>query len=165
MNVDFFFQNLAILNNSKVLAGISMILMNLGSRHIASDLGVIHNNILSSEIFKKLIIFAMFFVATRDVITAFMLTLSYVLVVDGILHEKRKFCIVPKKYITYPNISLDSYSRAKTIISEYESQEKEKPIDVMEKQTPIETVYDVYMKNLSLFQTKLQPILAHTPIA
>ena len=118
-----FFSSLAFLNNSKVLAGISMILMNVGSRHIISDLGIIHNNVLSSEIFKKIIIFAMFFVATRDVVVAFLLTLSYIFVVDGILHENRRFCIVPKKYIAKNKITVDQYVKAKAIVLEYDKEQ------------------------------------------
>lgn len=143
-------ESILLLNNSKVLAGISMILMNFGSRHIISDLGIVHQNIMSSEIFKKVIIFAMFFVATRDVITAFMLTLSYIFVVDGILHEKRKFCIVPKKYITYPAITKEQYMRAQEIVSKYESTVAQEHIVVQEEE---KRVYDTYSQNMALFAT------------
>lgn len=114
---------LNIFNNSKILAGLCIILMNLGSRYIISDLGIIHNKILSSELFKKLIIFAIFFVATRDIMISFMLTISYILIIDGILHEKRKFCIIPKEYIkdVQMQISEQEYNKAKDIIVKYES--------------------------------------------
>lgn len=140
-------ESILYLNNSKILAGVSMILMNFGSRHIISDLGIVHQNIMSSEIFKKIIIFAMFFVATRDIVTAFMLTLSYIFVVDGILHEKRKFCIVPKKYITYPTISKEQYTRAKEIVEKYESVQQEQTV-VQEEE---KSVYDTYSQNMTLF--------------
>jgi hypothetical protein len=143
---DFFLSNIIYLNNSKILAGISIVLMNIGSRYIISDLGVIHNKILSSEIFKKIIIFAMFFVATRDILIAFMLSISYVVIIDGILHEKRKFCIVPKKYIEQEqkNISELEYKKAKDIINKFEQQNK----TIIHSENNLNT-FDIYKNNLN----------------
>lgn len=147
---------LDFLNNSKILAGLSIILMNLGSRYVISDLGIIHNKILSSELFKKLIIFAIFFVATRDIMISFMLTISYVLIIDGILHEKRKFCIIPKEYIkdVQIQISEQEYNKAKDIIIKYES--KKVTSETNPENQNISTIltnnnfniYDTYKKNL-----------------
>jgi hypothetical protein len=110
------------LNNSKVLAGISLILMNLGSKNIVADLGVVHNKILSHQIVKKIVIFAMFFVATRDVVIAFMLSVAYVVIFDGLLHEKRKTCIIPQRFIdnAYKQvITREDYLRALDVIKNY----------------------------------------------
>jgi hypothetical protein len=154
-------------NNSKILAGLCIILMNLGSRYVISDLGIIHNKILSSELFKKLIIFAIFFVATRDIMISFMLTISYVLIIDGILHEKRKFCIIPKEYIkdVQMQISEQEYNKAKDIILKYESKKvtsetnQENLINSVNSNSNISdisniltnnnlNIYDTYKKNL-----------------
>lgn len=153
---------LELLNNSKILAGLSIILMNLGSRYVISDLGIIHNKILSSELFKKLIIFAIFFVATRDIMISFMLTISYVLIIDGILHEKRKFCIIPKEYIKdiQQQISDQDYNKAKDIIIKYES----KQVTSENKQENINdklfindnlNIYETYKKNLLILNNAL----------
>lgn len=146
---DLFIQQLMSLNNSKVLAGVSIILMNVGSRFVISDLGIIHNKILASEGCKKIVIFAMFFVATRDVLIAFMLTIAYIIIVDGILHEKRKFCIIPKKYIdeTIASVTEQEYFKAKEIVTRYEKENK-KVID----ENNI-NVYDIYKNNLSIINT------------
>lgn len=120
----------AIVNNNKVLWGVSMLLLNFGSRYVIADLGKSHELILSNEISKKIIVFAMFFVATRDILTSFLLTLSYILIIDGILHEKRKFCILPTKMVNDAKqsasrlISPEEYSKAKHIIATYESSNK-----------------------------------------
>lgn len=90
-------ETLAILNNNKIVWGLTMLLLNMGAKHVMADLGKIHDSILANEIAKKIIIFSMFFVATRDIITAFVLTVLYVLIIDGIFHESRKFSIVETK--------------------------------------------------------------------
>ena len=85
------------LNGNKFVWGLSMLLLNFGAKYVVGDLGKIHEAILGHEITKKIIVFCLFFVATRDIITAFILSLIYVFVIDGLLHENRKFCIVPKQ--------------------------------------------------------------------
>ena len=114
------------LNGNKWVAGISMLLLNIGARYLHADLGKIHEMILSNEYVKKLIVFAMFFVATRDVITAFLLTLLYIFIIDGLLHESRKFCIIPKQYIPTQNeIKKEDYAKAQEIIKKYQESAKE----------------------------------------
>lgn len=97
----------AFLNNSKIMWGVTMILLNMGSKYIMADLGRAHEELLKQDYFKKLILFSMFFVATRDIITSFLLTVLYIIVVDGLLHENRNFSIVTDSphnpYETYMN--------------------------------------------------------------
>jgi hypothetical protein len=108
------------LNNSKIVAGLAMLMLNLGSRYVQSDLSKSHEVVLSNEYVKKVIVFSLFFVATRDLKIAFLLTIFYILIVDVILHDRRKFCLVPKKYTTR-NYTTEEYEKAKNIIKEYES--------------------------------------------
>ena len=88
--MDFF----TMLNGNKIVWGVSMLILNMGSRYIIGDLGKTHEILMKNEFFKKIILIAMFFVATRDIIVSFLLTVLYVIVVDGILHEKRNFAVL-----------------------------------------------------------------------
>jgi hypothetical protein len=138
---------IAYFNNSKILSGCCMILMNLGGRFIVGDLGIIHNKILATELFKKLVIFAIFFIATRDILTAFMLTISYILIIDGLLHEKRKFCIVPKEFIPEsPQVTEQDYNKAKDIIKSYEAQATKQTKTLKDNIN----IFDIYKNNLLL---------------
>lgn len=106
-----------------------MLLLNIGSRYVVADLGKSHDYILSNQVVKKLVVMSMFFVATRDILTSFLLTLSYILIVDGILHEKRAYCLLPKKVVHNVNmggnsVSADDYQRAKNIVTSYEQHNK-----------------------------------------
>lgn len=92
-------ENLAlVLNNNKIMWGVTMLLLNIGGKYIVADLGKFQEKMLANEYFKKVILFSLFFVATRDILIAFLLTVLYTLVVNGILNEKQKFSIVPNKY-------------------------------------------------------------------
>ena len=112
-----------MLNGNKIIWGVTMLLLNVGSRYVIADLGKIHESVLSNEYFKKLIIFSMFFVATRDILTSFLLSILYVILIDGIFHEKRKFCIIPARYIrAESNVSETQYLEAIKIIETYKKQ-------------------------------------------
>lgn len=117
-----------VLNQNKIMWGVSMLLLNIGSRYVVADLGKSHEYILTSQIVKKLVVMSMFFVATRDLLTSFLLTIAYVLIVDGVLHEKKNFCLLPKtilEKVNSTNISKEDYLRAKNIINMYEQKSKE----------------------------------------
>jgi hypothetical protein len=143
---------LMVLNQNKIAWGLSMLLLNFGSRYVIADLGKFHEMILSHQITKKLIVFAMFFVATRDILTSFILALAYIIIIDGILHEKRKFCILPKAIThkvnsSYNNVSKDDYNKAKSIINMYEQQDSKsvETSDIAKK-----TLYINYLTNVTL---------------
>ena len=151
--------------------GITMLLLNLGSRFIVADLGKFHETILANEYFKKLILFSMFFVATRDILAAFVLTILYIIVIDGLLHEKRKFCIIPKKYMeniqkqdqNKLEINETQYLQAKQVVLAYETDKKntqEINQEINQENTqgqitqgqiiPIKTSYEKYIDNVKL---------------
>ena len=70
------YEILMLASNNKLVWGMTMLLMNLGARYLAADLGTSHDKILNNQITKKLIIFSLFFVATRDIPTSILMKLS-----------------------------------------------------------------------------------------
>jgi hypothetical protein len=140
----------SLLNQNKIVWGITMILLNFGSRFVIADLGKSHEIILSSQIVKKIVIFSMFFIATRDIITSFLLTLGYIIIIDGMLHEKRKYCILPKSILlkahNNTNVSETEYIKAKETIDKYNKQsENVKHMDDLKTIT-----YLNYLNNVTL---------------
>lgn len=86
---------LELLNNNKYLWGISLLFLNLGSRHIIGDLGKFHESILAHDLVKKFVLFSMFFVATRDIPVSILLTIAFSVIVHGLLNEKSRYSLVP----------------------------------------------------------------------
>jgi 3-dehydroquinate dehydratase len=99
--------------------------------------------VLTSELAKKVILFAMFFVATRDVIASFTLCIVYVLVVDGLFHERRKFSVVKDMVpATAVGVGEAEYKRAVDVVARYEKQ----GTTTKNEQG---SAYDTYLQNLS----------------
>ena len=63
------FDELALsINNSKYFYAITMILLNMGAKYIEMDLMESHRRFLSSKLLRRIIIFTVSFVATRDIV-------------------------------------------------------------------------------------------------
>jgi hypothetical protein len=83
------------INGNPYFAGISLLMLNLGSRYIMGDIGEFLENILKNDFTKKLIIVALFFVATRDIVISLVLTIVFTIVVYGLFNEKSRYSLVP----------------------------------------------------------------------
>jgi type IV secretory pathway VirB3-like protein len=142
------YEYLLMLNNNKFFWGITMLFLNLGSRYIIADLGKVHEYFLTHEVVKKIIIFCMCFVATRDIVTSFILCILYVIIVDGVMHEKRKFSFFSKKSETYNNsISVQEYNKAKDIVMKFEKENNDVNSGLSSSEIG-PTAYDTYVSNI-----------------
>lgn len=84
------------LNNSKYLAGILMIVLNVLSKYISVKFTKVQEAYIKNLLGRQLLIFTVAFIASRDVVVSLMLTLSFVLFIDYLLNEESDYCIIPK---------------------------------------------------------------------
>jgi len=84
-------------STSKILLGIFMIFMNIGSRYIELKLTKGQEMILKN-IAREVLIFTIVFVATKDLIISFIITGIFIILADFIFNEKSKYSILPEKY-------------------------------------------------------------------
>ena len=92
-NSDLIISNI---NNNKYFYAVAMILLNMGSKYIDIDLGNGHKKFLSSKILRRIVIFTVAFVATRDIIASLIITASFVILVLNLFNTKSSNCILPK---------------------------------------------------------------------
>jgi hypothetical protein len=83
------------LNNSNFFIGIMMILLNIGSKYIEVDLQS-HKQLLNSTIMRRLVIFTIVFIATKDVLTSLIVTAVFIILVLNLFNSDSKYCILPK---------------------------------------------------------------------
>lgn len=83
------------LNASKLMWGLAAVVVNIGSRFVVGDLTPLQQRVFSNPLFKRLAIFCMCFMATRDVLVSICLALAVLLVLELLLHEKSRFCLAP----------------------------------------------------------------------
>ena len=107
------------INSSKITIGIAMIMFNLGSKYIIMDISKNQEQFLKNIIIRRLTLFCIFFVATRDIFVSLILTAVFVVIAFGFFNQDSKYCILSNSF--YDNTyTKDEYEMSKTIISEYE---------------------------------------------
>lgn len=111
------------LNNSKFFAGILMILMNLGSKYISLELSETQDEFFSNIIIRRIMIFVVIFIATKDIITSLIITACFVILVSGLFNENSKFCLIKNNCKQTKIISKEQVERAKKVLKKYEEQE------------------------------------------
>lgn len=80
-----------LVNNNKYIIGISMLLVNFGSRYIIQDLSLMQNKVLSHQVTKIIIMVAIFFVPTRDIIKSVILTFIVYILLYYLFDENKDF--------------------------------------------------------------------------
>jgi len=106
-NADFFSSiknGLNNLNNSKFFAGLVMILLNIGSKYISIKLSKTQESYLKSSIARQILLFAICWMGTRDIITSLILTTMFIVLTQHLFHERSKFCILPESWKVFEDI-------------------------------------------------------------
>ena len=115
------------LNNSKLLAGLVMLLLNVGTKYIEIGLSKTQEQALRNALGRELLIFAVVFMGTHDIILSIIMTASFMVLSNHLFNEKSKYCIISNKL-----------SRIQSVMDvnndDYISKEEEnKAIDILEK--------------------------------
>jgi hypothetical protein len=98
---------LKTLNDNKFFAGIIMLTMNIGSKYISIELSKTQENYIKYSLGRQILIFAVLWMGTRDIVTALILTIAFILFADYLFNEHSNYCIIPEKYKEL-NIMLDT---------------------------------------------------------
>ena len=110
------------LNNSKYFAGIMMILLNLISKYISLELSETQEEFLNNIIIRRIAIFTIVFIATKDIVISFIITACFIIIVSGLFNENSKYCLIRKKNRKSRLISKLDLEKAKKIIDKYNKQ-------------------------------------------
>ena len=131
-------QTIYKINNSKFLAGIVMLLLNVGSKYIELGLSKTQEQALRNALTRELLIFSIIFMGTNDVILSILMTAAFVILSQHLFNDNSKYCIIPnrlrkiKNYIDINNdniISEDEEKKALEILRKSKKQkEKENQI-------------------------------------
>jgi len=85
-------------NNSKFFAGIMMLIVNIGSRYVTIKFSKSQEEFIKNKIAREFLIFAIVWMATRDLIISIIMTSSFIILADYLFNENSNFCILPEKF-------------------------------------------------------------------
>jgi len=97
-------ENLASLNNSKFFAGLVMIMLNIGSKYITIELSKTQEEYLKNHVARQVLIFAISWMGTRDILMSLALTAVFVVLTEFLFNENSNFCVIPIEYRKYKDV-------------------------------------------------------------
>ena len=86
------------INSSKILSGIAMLILNVGSKYVQIEFSKTQESALKSALTREILIFVIVFTATRDLIISILMTAAFTILADHLFNDQSKYCIIPKKY-------------------------------------------------------------------
>ena len=84
-------------NNSKLVMAMLMLTLNIGSKYVDFGFSKAQEHILRNSVTRELIIFAISFTATRDILISIIITSAFFIVSNILFHEESNHCIIPKR--------------------------------------------------------------------
>jgi hypothetical protein len=95
------------INNSKIFAGLMIIILNIASRFVNLKLSKNVELYLKHTFSKQILVFAIAWMGTRDIYIALLVTVCFIIIVDYLCNEDSSFCCVPEAFTQY-HIDLDN---------------------------------------------------------
>ena len=86
------------LEKNKLFAGLLILVVNLGTKYVALDFSKTQEEYFRNVFSRQLLIFAMVWTATRDLIISLLLTAAFVILSDFVVNPESSFCVLPEKY-------------------------------------------------------------------
>ena len=131
------------LNRSKYFLGVFIIFLNLGSKFITIRMNDYHERVLRDTVGRELMIFAICFVGTRDILASILMSSLFIILNDYLFDEKSAFCIIPRKYRHKMKAAIDT--NKDDIIDESEIKHAINILNKAQKQKEKEIQRNAYM--------------------
>ena len=81
-------ESLSCINENKYIIGLTMIMLNIGARFIIDELDDDLRKIISNTIVRRVVIFCSFFMATKDLFTAVVLSIIFVILINEVFAKE-----------------------------------------------------------------------------
>ena len=123
------------LNNSKIFAGIMIVILNVASKFVNFKFGSTTEKYLKYTFSRQILVFAMTWMGTRDIYIATIMTLAFILFFDFLFNEESSFCILPDKLKEY----YENLHQEENIIDEKQYADAIVTVEKYKKQTGVKT--------------------------
>ena len=86
--IDNIQDSFSCINENKYIIGLTMIMLNIGARFIIDELDDDLRKIISNTIVRRVVIFCSFFMATKDLFTAVVLTIIFLILINEVFAKE-----------------------------------------------------------------------------
>ena len=118
------------LNNSKIFAGVMIVILNVASKFVNFKFGSTTEKYLKYTFSRQILVFAMTWMGTRDIYIATGMTLVFILFFDFLFNEDSSLCILPEQMKEYyqnlddeeNTVDEKQYAQAIVTVEKYKNQ-------------------------------------------
>ena len=149
-------KNILALNQSKIFAGIMIVILNIASKFVNIKVSKTMESYLKFTFSRDILVFAITWMGTRDIYTALFMTICFIIIVDFIMNEESGFCMLPESFTDYHVSKLENNCptpeevlKAKATIELAEKCKKEKEQDMNSNDIKIVPLADSNYSGLS----------------
>jgi hypothetical protein len=125
--------NIISLNQSKLFAGLIIIILNISSKFVTIKLSKTMESYLKYTFSRDILIFAMAWMGTRDIYVALLITVVFAICMNYLFNEESAFCCLPKSFTEYHTTmsenfepSIEEITKAKKVLEQADKNEKTK---------------------------------------
>ena len=94
-----FIDNIYTLNSSKFFTGVIILTLNISSKYVTLGLSTSQEEYLKYSLGRQILVFAILWMGTRDIVIALILTCVFMLFADYLFNNNSMYCIIPQKYM------------------------------------------------------------------
>lgn len=98
---NYLHNQITALNQSKYFAGIMIIIINVASKFMTIKLSKTLESYIRYSFSRDILVFAITWMGTRDIYTAIVLTIIFIILADFIFNEESTFCCLPETFVDY----------------------------------------------------------------
>jgi hypothetical protein len=98
---DYLHNHVMTINNSKLFAGLMIIVLNIASKFVTIKLSKTMESYLKYTFSRDILVFAIAWMGTRDIYIALIITGVFILCMDYFLNEESAFCCLPSNFTDY----------------------------------------------------------------
>ena len=121
-----------VLNNSKIFAGVMIITLNIASRFVNIKLSKTMESYLKHTFSKQILVFAIAWMGTREIYVAIFITALFTLCFEYLFHEESMFFCLPEEFKDYhiellenAEVTDEDIKKANEVLEKAKKQNKE----------------------------------------
>ncbi len=118
---------LKTLDSNVCMAGLTMLLLNIGSKYMLIDVPHGLEQLLKHVYVRRLVLFSVFYVGTKNTLLSITLTILFTILSSTVFNEQSKYCLLSRN-VKQANITEIEYNKSLETIEKYKKQQSEENI-------------------------------------
>jgi len=127
--MSYIHDHVKVINDSKIFAGIMIIILNISSKFVNIKLSKTMESYLKNTFSRQLLVFAITWMGTRDIYIALFLTIIFTICIDILWNENSNYCILSEEFTDYHLSLLDNSDKC----NHFSNEDVEKAMSILEK--------------------------------